>query len=276
MTLFDEQFEQEAIERIKKFARLAEKMGFVPVVGFSGGKDSQVVYDLCKRSGIKFEAKFNHCFETVETMRFIRKYYPDVTWRREVKQGFFENIRKNHKGYLPTTESAYCCADYKHNPKYVDDASIVGVRRQESQGRMARKTLETKNKTILKRNKTLINEFFSENCVASGAPSEIQLKPIIDWSEEEIWGYIKRHQLPINQEYRERESWVHNMSKGEFIFKLQSVIKISEIDRLRDSCERKKRNKNRLDNHGRQRRLFRPQSRICMSVAEPFVSTILK
>lgn len=204
-TLFDEQFEQEAIERIRKFGRLAEKMGYVPVVGFSGGKDSQVVYDLCKRSGIKIEAKFNHCFETAETMRFIRKYYPDVIWRREVKQGFFENIRKNHNGYLPTSEAAYCCADYKHNAKYVDDASIVGVRRQESQGRMDRKTLETKNKTILKKNKTLINEFFSENCVASGAPSEIQLKPIIDWSKEDVWGYIKRRQLPVNQEYIERE-----------------------------------------------------------------------
>lgn len=55
-TLFAEQFEIEAIERIQKFARLADKMGFVPVLGFSGGKDSQVCYDLCKRAGIEFRA----------------------------------------------------------------------------------------------------------------------------------------------------------------------------------------------------------------------------
>lgn len=153
MTLFDEQFEQEAIERIRKFARIAEKMGFDVCVGFSGGKDSQVVLDLCKQSKIKFTAKFNHCFESTTTMNFIRQYYPDVVWRREVKQGFFENIRINHKGYLPTVEAAFCCVDYKHNPKYVDDASIVGVRRQESAKRAGRKVLETKNKTSLKKTK---------------------------------------------------------------------------------------------------------------------------
>lgn len=141
MGLFDEQFEQEAIERIRKFERLANKMGFEPVLGFSGGKDSQVCYDLCKRAGIKFRAVFNHCFETAETMRFIRKYYPDVEWRREVKQGFFENIRVNHNGYLPTVELSFCCVDYKHNPHYVDDASIVGVRREESAKRAKRQVL---------------------------------------------------------------------------------------------------------------------------------------
>lgn len=205
MTLFDEQFEQEAIERIKKFARLAEKMGFVPVVGFSGGKDSQVVFDLCKRSGINFKAKFNHCFESATTMNFIRQYYPDVVWRREVKQGFFENIRTNHNGFLPTVEMAFCCVDYKHNAKYVDDASIVGVRRQESAKRAGRKVLETKNKTTLKKNKALFSEYFAENCIASGSPSEITLFPIVDWSEEDVWNYIKKHHLPTNPEYADRK-----------------------------------------------------------------------
>lgn len=201
MTLFDAQFEQEAIERIKKFAKLAEKMGFVPVVGFSGGKDSQVVFDLCKRSGITFKAKFNHCFESAITMNFIRQYYPDVVWRREVQQGFFENIRLNHNGLLPTVEKAFCCVDYKHNAKYVDDASIVGVRRQESAKRAGRKVLGTKNKTMLKKNKALFSEYFAENCIASGSPSEITLFPIVDWSDEDVWNYIKKYHLPINPEY---------------------------------------------------------------------------
>ena len=203
MGLFDEQFEQEAIVRIRKFERLANKMGFEPVLGFSGGKDSQVCYDLCKRAGIKFRAVFNHCFETAETMRFIRKYYPDVEWRREVKQGFFENIRVNHGGFLPTVEASYCCVDYKHNPHYVDDASIVGVRREESAKRAKRQVLETKNKRELKKNKALFTEYFKENCIASGSPSEITLFPIVDWGKEEVWNYIKKHRLPINPAYAE-------------------------------------------------------------------------
>lgn len=197
------ELENEALERIRKFAKLSNKMGFVPVLGFSGGKDSQVCYDLCKRAGIQFRAVFNHCFESSVTLSFIRKHYPGVEWRRVVTQGFFQNIAKNHNSILPTVELSYCCKDYKHNPKYVDWASIVGVRRAESAKRKDRKVLETKNKTLIKKNKDYIYSYFSESCVASGAPSEIQLKPIVDWSDEDVWSYIRRHNLPVNKEYED-------------------------------------------------------------------------
>ena len=48
----------------------------------------------------------------------------------------------------------------------------------------------------------MIYSFFDTSCVASGAASEIQLKPIVDWSDEEVWDYVKRHNLPINPEYK--------------------------------------------------------------------------
>lgn len=201
-TLFADFFENEAIDRIRRFAALASKMGFVPVLGFSGGKDSQVCYDLCKRAGIKFRAVFNHCFESAATLNFIRTKYPEVEWRREVKQGFFQNAKVNHGGMLPTVDFAYCCEDYKHNRRYVDAASIVGVRKAESIKRAQRKVLETKNKTILKKNAATISNYFSAGCVASGASSEIQLKPIVDWSDNDVWTYIRRHNLPVNPEYQ--------------------------------------------------------------------------
>lgn len=197
-------FYEEAIERIKKFAKIAEKMNFEVTVGFSGGKDSQVVYDLCKRSGIKFVAYYNESFESNVTKQFIRENYPDVVWRRNVC-GFFENIAKNHGGYLPTAESAYCCTDYKHNPKFVDDCSIIGIRRAESAKRKTRKTLELKNKTQLKQNKSLVESYFSDTCVGTGTASIIQLKPIIDWSDEDVWDYIKAMNLPVNPEYKQHK-----------------------------------------------------------------------
>lgn len=200
MNLFLEEFENDAIERIKKFSKLCKSLDYIPVLGFSGGKDSQVCYDLCIRAGIEFKAVFNHCFESAITLNFIKKYYPNVEWRREVKEGFFENIRKKHNGFLPTVQAAYCCKDYKHNPKYVDKASIVGVRQAESQKRKGRRVLETKTKTFLKKNKN-VYDYFSENCVASGAPSEIQLKPIVDWSDDDVWDYLKKYNLHVNPEY---------------------------------------------------------------------------
>lgn len=52
--LFLPEMELTAIDRIRRFARLAERMGLEVRLGFSGGKDSQVVYDLMKRAGVEF------------------------------------------------------------------------------------------------------------------------------------------------------------------------------------------------------------------------------
>lgn len=201
MNIFQEEIEQIAIERIQKFAKLADKMKFDICLGFSGGKDSQVVYDLCKRSGITFKAYYNHTFESPVTLRFIRENYPEVIWRREYKYGFIENIRKVHHGFLPTVQSSYCCTDYKHNPKYVDKCSIIGVRKQESTKRSNRTTVSIKNKTTKKQLGNAISEYFKENCQSIGTASVIQLLPIVDWSSDDVWNYIHKHNLPINPEY---------------------------------------------------------------------------
>lgn len=203
MNIFLKEYEQIAIERIQKFAKIAKAMSFEVHLGFSGGKDSQVCYDLCKRSGIDFTAFFNHSFESCTTLRFIKEYYPEVIWRHDHPFGFIQNIRINHKGLLPTMKFAFCCADYKHNRKYVDNCSIVGVRKSESQKRKMRTTFEVRNKTTMKRNKALFNEYFEEHCQSTGTAGIIQLKPIIDWTDEDVWEYIKIHNLPINPKYKE-------------------------------------------------------------------------
>lgn len=164
MNLFAEQIEEQAITRIQKFAKIAKTMGFEVGLGFSGGKDSQVCYDLCNRSGIDFKAYYNVAFESSVTKRFIREHYPDVICRKDYKFGFIENIWRNHGGLLPTVQIAYCCDNYKHNRNYVDKCSIVGVRKAESAKRANRTAFEAKNKTVMKRNKALIDDYFEERC----------------------------------------------------------------------------------------------------------------
>lgn len=201
--LFDKEIEQEAISRIKKFATIAKKMGYPISVGFSGGKDSQVVYDLCKRAGIEFTAYFNHSFESTITLNFIRDNYPDVIKRREHKYGFIQNIIVNHGGMLPSVTKAYCCKDYKHNKKYVDKIAILGIRREESHKRASRTTLSIKNKTTQKGLKPIVNEYFKEQCQSTGTTNILTLNPIIDWTDKEVWEYIHKYKLPINPEYKE-------------------------------------------------------------------------
>ena len=152
MNIFSDEIEQQDILRIQKFAKIAQAMGFEICLGFSGGKDSQVVYDLCLRSRIKFKAYFNHLFESSIPWQFIRENYPNVIRRRDYKYGFIENIWKVHNGFLPTVQAAYCCNDYKHNHKYVEACSIVGVRKAERTKGKQRTAFETKYKTVLKKN----------------------------------------------------------------------------------------------------------------------------
>ena len=198
-SLFFEELENKAIERIKKFEKIAKNMGLKIAVGFSGGKDSQVTYDLCLRAGVPFTAYFNHSFESNVTKKFIKEHYPNVITRRDHNFGFIENIHKNHGGLLPTVQKAYCCREYKHNPKYVDPCSVVGVRREESRARSSRASFVFKNETLKKKND--ITQHFIEACQSVGTSSLIQLLPIVDWKEGEVWEYIYRRSLPINPEY---------------------------------------------------------------------------
>lgn len=203
--MFAQDIEEEAISRIQRFAKIAQAMELDIAVGFSGGKDSQAVYDLCKRAGIKFTAYYNECFESNVTKKFIRENYPDVVWRREHKFGFIQNIAENHKGLLPMVQRAFCCEDYKHNNKHVDKCSITGVRKSESNARASRTAFSFKNKTTRKQMQSVVNEYFVENCQSIGTASIISLLPIVDWSDEDVWNYIRIHKLPINPEYAEHK-----------------------------------------------------------------------
>lgn len=202
--IFLEEMEQEAIKRIQKFARIASAMELPIAVGFSGGKDSAVVYDLCKRVGIEFTAYFDHSLESITTLKFIREHYPEVIWRRAVKEGIFQHIRESKQGLLPTVQTAYCCALYKHNPKCVDKCAILGIRKSESQKRASRTVFTAKNKTTLKKVKATVNEYFKEECQSVGSGNLITLYPIVDWTDNDVWEYIHKHNLPINPEYQYR------------------------------------------------------------------------
>lgn len=230
MNIFQTQIEQEAIMRIKKFSKIAETLGFDIALGFSGGKDSQVCYDLCIRAGITFKAYFNHAFESAVTLNFIKNNYPQVIRRRDYKFGFIENIRKMHGGLLPSVQIAYCCMDYKHNPKYVDKCSIVGVRKSESAKRKKRTAFETKNKTMQKKYKSIFDDYFEEHCQSVGTASVIQLKPIIDWNDDDVWSYIHKYNIPVNPEYKKsKRVGCLVCPKANFTYNYKNLMKFPKL-----------------------------------------------
>ena len=167
MTLFGVRDKvQTAINRIREFC---PPEGYY--VAFSGGKDSTVVLDLVKRAGVKFDAHYNRTtVDPPELVRFIREQYPDVE-ERKPEMSMWQLIRK--KRMPPTRMVRYCC-EYLKEGGGAGRTVITGVRWAESTKRSKRRMVEVCNKKAL----------------------TSYLHPIIDWTEEDVWEYIRSNNLP--------------------------------------------------------------------------------
>lgn len=94
-----------AIKRLKTFE---PPEGYY--VAFSGGKDSQVIYHLCKEAKVKFDAHYNITgIDPPELVYFIRENYPDVQ-RHQHEKSMFQLMEE--KG-IPTRIKRFCCAELK-------------------------------------------------------------------------------------------------------------------------------------------------------------------
>jgi len=182
-----------AIELIRKSEKLAlqySEDGFH--LAFSGGKDSQVIYELAKMAGVKFYAQMQiTTLDPPELLSFIRKNYPDVIFERP-KMNFFELIK--HKKMLPTRVARYCC-QYLKESAGGGKVTILGVRKAESVKRSKRKEIELLGHKF----SGTYDEFniaVEQKHICVGGKDKIVLNPIIDWSTKYVWNFIRKYNLP--------------------------------------------------------------------------------
>jgi len=108
-------------------------------LAFSGGKDSQVIYELAKISGVKFKAFFNKTsIDPPEILKFIRNNYPDVKLIKP-NMTMYQLILK--KGMLPLRQARFCCAELKETSG-TNSVVITGITNQESDKRKKRPEFE--------------------------------------------------------------------------------------------------------------------------------------
>lgn len=182
-------------------------------LAFSGGKDSVVIHNLTLQANVKFDA--HYCVSPIdpkEIHQFIKEHYPDVAWDYHAR-GFWKLVAKRG---LPRRKGRWCCEVIKEAG---GDGRVVIVGNRRLEGGSGRR----------KRQK----------CFEQHTKRDIVfLRPILNWSNAEVWEYIRTYNLPYCSLYDEGFKrlgcvlcpFVHNVDR-----EIERFPKIAHLWRL--SCD---------------------------------------
>ena len=198
--------EQKAIERIKLASEMSiHHYGKPLVCTYSGGKDSDVILELFKRSGVPFEVHNSHTTaDAPQTVRHIRDVFKQLELdgikcgiEMPVYGGKPTSMWKliPQKLMPPTRKARYCCSVLKETGcanRYI----ATGVRWDESTARSERGEFEKightkkekeKFSTVMLMNDNVSYRRMTELCMKQ---KKMVVNPIIDWTHSDVWEFI--------------------------------------------------------------------------------------
>lgn len=209
---------QVAIDRLKAFE---PPEGYY--LAFSGGKDSVVIKALADMARVKYDAHYNlTSVDPPELVQFIKTFDDvqiEIPRDKDGKQITMWNLIPKKK-MPPTRIARYCCQALKEEQSN-GRMTITGVRWAESTNRKRNQG----EITVMKGGKAKLDELVNsgnfretprggvvlnndneesrkmvEQCYKL---SKTVINPIIDWSNEEVWEFIKEYNVPYCKLYDE-------------------------------------------------------------------------
>lgn len=203
-----------AIDRLQNANRMSHKYYNKPiVVAYSGGKDSQVVAHLAERAlGSDFCLLYNHTgIDYPEVVKEIKAYFEECKKKGiQTKISYpdtsmFKIIIKQM--FPPTLIYRTCC----HELKERNESNIflcTGVRWAESSKRKAfRDVYEAQSKNNMREAIKLSNDNDAERELFETCRLKATrcVNPIVDWSDDDVWDYIKQNGIHASKLYEHFE-----------------------------------------------------------------------
>lgn len=166
----------------------------ITILAFSGGKDSLIAYMMAVLSGIKFIPIYSPTsVDPPELVQYILKIfnpwarskgYPEIviskynTWKSGKNKGKQKTMWTllSNRAIPPTRLMRYCCDELKERTGDPGDTVITGIRWEESRNRSKQK-------------------------MVSFYKGKIIVRPIVDWTEIEVWSYILENNIPYCELY---------------------------------------------------------------------------
>lgn len=158
-------------------------------LAFSGGKDSQVLYHLAIRAGVKFKAHMNlTSVDPPDVIRFVKRNYPDVELIKP-KMSIYDMALKKH--ILPTMIMRWCCAEFKEMSG-AGKVTLIGIRKAESVRRSKREEIEISSHKF-SGNFDQFSEHKEKMVTCVGGKDKILVSPILHWTERDVWDFLNEN-----------------------------------------------------------------------------------
>ena len=210
-----------AYERYRWAAKEAERLFDMPlVVQYSGGKDSDVILQLAKESGVPFRVTHNlTTADPPDNVYYIRRVFAalreeGIDCRINVPRRSLWKIMRETL-VIPSRIMRVCCSELKERKMPDAPYIVTGVRWAESAGRRAKSGIamvcaashahahggEEKAAAagLLTTDDASTRRLF-EQCQLRGVRV---LNPIIDWSDDDVWSYLHSRGIEGNPLYKE-------------------------------------------------------------------------